>query len=133
MKKLLGVLAICFLALGFSSPIKNVYANSSNVNISQLEINNQKNFANLNGISSFANFNTYAYYILENNLYSYNYLNHEVKKLNYQNVTNLKQTDSLVLFLTNGKLAILNIDGTKFKECKVFICWIWINPTICKN
>ncbi len=114
MKKLLGVLAICFLALGFSSPIKNVSANSSNVNISQLEINNQKNFANLNGISSFANFNDYNYYILENNLYSYNYLNHEVKKLNYHNVTNLKQTDSLVLFLTNGKLAILNNDGTKF-------------------
>ena len=65
MKKLLGVLAICFLALGFSFPIKNVSANSSNVNISQLEINNQKNFANLNGISSFANFNDYNYYILE--------------------------------------------------------------------
>lgn len=114
MKKLLGCLAVFLMALSFNTQHLKVNANTSDVKISQLEINNQNDFADLTGITSFVSFDNYVYYTVENALFCYNFTTKSVTALPYHSVTNLEQTNNLLAFLNANKLVILNKDGSAF-------------------
>lgn len=122
MKKfLIGALLIATTTL-FGGNTK-VFANENEQNVTTEVVTffENQNQINVGAIKNFAITNSNVIFN-NNNVFSYNFETHLISKLNYENVTDIKQTQNYVVLKTNNQLKILKNNNEIELTDANFVC-----------